>query len=179
MEMLILSGLAYLGYELSKDGKVPRRSLNDTKLKERCNKYPISNDIVPEIPVPDHNNMVPYFTSAKAQNTNESYKQRNLETFTGTDASLFQSKREQEALFQPQSNLTNIHGTQLSLDDNNRKDRYANNITSIMNNVAPVEKQYVGPGLNVGTDIASKGGFHDMYRILPNNVNSYKKYICW
>lgn len=171
MEILILSGLAYLGFELSKDGKVPRRTLNDTKTLERRNKYPISDDVHPPI----HNNMTPFFTSAKSQNTNEEYKQRSLETFTGTDNCAFQSKRECETLFRPEENLTNIHGTQLSLDDNNRKARYSNNITDMMNNVSPIEKQYVGPGLNAGTDVMSKGGFHDMYRILPNNVNSYKK----
>ena len=176
MEVLVLSGLAYIGYELSKDGKTPRRPLKDTSTMKRCNAYPIKDDKMPEVPTPSHNNMVPYFTSAKAQNTNDNYKQRNLETFTGSDNIGFQSKRECEALFQPQANLTNIRGSQLSLSDNNRKDRYANNVTSIMNNVAPIEKQYVGPGLNVGPDVASKGGYHDMYRILPDNVNSYKKH---
>ena len=175
MELLVLSGLAYIGYELSKDGKTPRRPLKDKKLLECSNKYPIQSDVHPEIPVPSHNNMVPYFTSTKAQNTNADYKQRSLETFTGTDNIGFQSKRECEALFQPQANLSNIHGTTLSLDDTNRKDRYSNNVTDIMNNVAPIEKQYVGPGLNVGPDVASKGGYHDMYRILPDNVNAYKK----
>jgi hypothetical protein len=120
--------------------------------------------------------MNPYFKSTKSQNTNDVYKQRSLETFTGTDNIGFQSKKECEALFQPQAKLTNVHGTQLSLEDDNRKDRYANNITGFMNNVSPIEKQYVGPGLNVNTDVASKGGFHDMYRILPNNANSYKKH---
>ena len=174
MEILILSSLAYIGFELSKEGKVPRRILNNTKIPERCNKFPIKSDTHPPIPTELHNNTVPYFKSAKTQNTNDAYKQRNLETFTGTDSIGFQSKREREPMFQPQANLSHIHGTQLSLDDNNRKERYSNNVTNIMNNVAPIEKQYVGPGLN--TESTAKGGFHDMYRILPNNVDSYKKH---
>ena len=175
MELLVLSGLAFIGYELSKDDKTPRRKLKDCKVLQNNNKYPIESDTHPEIPVPKHNNMVPYFTSAKSQNTNGDYKQRSLETFTGTDDLSFQSKRESEALFQPQANLSNVNGMQLSLDDSNRKQRYASTITDIMNNVAPIEKQYVGPGLNTNPDVASKGGYHDMYRILPDNIHAYKK----
>ena len=170
MELLVLSGLAYIGYELSKDNKTTRTTVKPTAVLQRQDKYPIENDNIP-----NHNNMIPYFTSAKAQNTNDTYKQRSLENFTGTDNIRFQNKKECENLFQPQANLSNINGATLSLDDRNRKDRYTNTITGLMNNVSPIEKQYVGPGLNVGPDVASKGGYHDLYRILPDNVNSYKK----
>ena len=34
MELLVLSGLAYIGYELSKDGKTPRRPLRNSIILE-------------------------------------------------------------------------------------------------------------------------------------------------
>lgn len=174
MELLILSGLAYVGYELSKDGKSERTEIKCQKILKNTNSYPIESDEPPVIPKPLHNNMVPFFASAKTQNSNENIKQRNLESFTGTDDAVYKSKKELEPLFKPHENKTNIYGTQLTLDDTNRKQRYVNNITSIMNNVSPLEKQYIGPGLNTGPDVASKGGFHDTFRILPDNVNAHK-----
>lgn len=48
------------------------------------------------------------------------------------------------------------------------------NLTNINNNLAPVPKTYVGPGIGVGADIPAYGGYQQLYRILPNNVNGYK-----
>ena len=44
-----------------------------------------------------------------------------------------------------------------------------------MNNVSPIEQQQVGPGLNSSSDVSARGGFHQYFRILPNNVGEYKK----
>ena len=43
-----------------------------------------------------------------------------------------------------------------------------------MNNVQPMEKQYVGPGLGIGPAIPAMGGFQQLFRVLPNNVGAYK-----
>jgi len=43
-----------------------------------------------------------------------------------------------------------------------------------MNNLSPVEKQLVGPGLGVGPDVAAVGGFQQLYRVMPTNVGEYK-----
>lgn len=48
------------------------------------------------------------------------------------------------------------------------------NITTRMNSVQPVEKQYVGAGLGVGADVPAAGGFQQLYRVMPNNVGAYK-----
>jgi hypothetical protein len=44
-------------------------------------------------------------------------------------------------------------------------------VTNKMNNLAPVERQNVGRGLGVDPSIPATGGFHDFFRVLPNNVN--------
>jgi hypothetical protein len=47
-------------------------------------------------------------------------------------------------------------------------------ITNKMNNVPPIERKNVGPGLGVGADVPSTGGFHQYFRALPTNVNEEK-----
>lgn len=44
-------------------------------------------------------------------------------------------------------------------------------ISSKMNNLAPTEKMNVGPGLGVGSNVASFGGYQQMFRVLPTNTN--------
>lgn len=48
-------------------------------------------------------------------------------------------------------------------------------VSGIMNNVAPVPKNFVGPGLGVDPNVESAGGFQQFFRVLPNNVGGYKK----
>ena len=43
-----------------------------------------------------------------------------------------------------------------------------------LNNVQPMEKQYVGPGLGIGSQIPAMGGYQQLFRVLPNNVGAYK-----
>lgn len=45
------------------------------------------------------------------------------------------------------------------------------NISNKMNNLQPVERKNVGPGLGVSADTPSAGGFQQFFRILPNNPN--------
>ena len=45
------------------------------------------------------------------------------------------------------------------------------NITNKMNNLQPIERKNVGPGLGVDVDTPAAGGFHDFFRALPNNIN--------
>lgn len=47
-------------------------------------------------------------------------------------------------------------------------------VTNKMNNLPPIERQNVGPGLGVGSDVAATGGFHQYFRALPTNVNEEK-----
>tara|TARA_B100000287_G_scaffold29336_1_gene27587 strand:- start:9836 stop:10981 length:1146 start_codon:yes stop_codon:yes gene_type:complete len=43
-----------------------------------------------------------------------------------------------------------------------------------MNNISPVEKQLVGPGLGVGPDVDSVGGYQQLFRVNPENVGAYR-----
>jgi len=44
----------------------------------------------------------------------------------------------------------------------------------MMNNLSPIEKQMVGPGLGVGSDVPAVGGFQQMFRVNPVNVGEYR-----
>lgn len=43
-----------------------------------------------------------------------------------------------------------------------------------MNNLSPIEKQLVGPGLGVSADTPAVGGYQQMFRVNPVNVGEYK-----
>lgn len=45
------------------------------------------------------------------------------------------------------------------------------NISNKMNNVPPIERLNVGPGLGVDPNVQSTGGFQQYFRVLPNNPN--------
>ena len=121
----------------------------------------------------DNKQVVPFFRSEKSQNTNDALKDRRLGTFTGVNNIDYRPKQETEAT-PPVKDLTNIHGTTFQPD----MQRYQHYMTSGKNhNVSPVEKQYVGPGLGIDPHQAAEGGFHSTFRILPDNVNGYRKNI--
>lgn len=46
--------------------------------------------------------------------------------------------------------------------------------TGRMNNLSPIEKQLVGPGLGVNSNTPATGGFHQLFRVNPVNVGEYK-----
>ena len=46
--------------------------------------------------------------------------------------------------------------------------------TGRMNNLSPIEKQLVGPGLGVGADTPASGGFQQLFRVNPVNVGEYR-----
>jgi len=43
-----------------------------------------------------------------------------------------------------------------------------------MNNVSPVEKQLVGPGLGLGHNVPAFGGYQQLFRVNPENVGAYR-----
>ena len=168
MEVLILSGLALIGYELSSNGKTTRRSSEPKSILKPVNKYPIKDDNSPK----------PFFRSAQVQKSNTYLQElgsKRIEGYTGVGDPTWKHKTEVENPFKPTKDLNHINGAPISLNETNRNDRYTSSFTNKMQSVAPVEKQFVGPGLNAGADTSARGGFHDTFRILPNNVNEYKK----
>ncbi len=44
-------------------------------------------------------------------------------------------------------------------------------LTNKMNNLQPIERRNVGPGLGVDSSVPATGGFQQYFRVLPNNVN--------
>jgi len=48
------------------------------------------------------------------------------------------------------------------------------NVTNKMNNLAPVERVNVGPGLGAAPNVPAIGGFQQFFRALPTNVNEEK-----
>jgi len=44
----------------------------------------------------------------------------------------------------------------------------------IMNNLSPIERQNVGPGLGVSPEVPSVGGYQQLFRINPENVGAYR-----
>ena len=118
-----------------------------------------------------HNNMVPFFGSKVRQNVDELSTRPILETFTGI-SDTYQRKKEIQPLFEPQSNLTNPYGMQ-NLD--RPDERYK--VNKIRNNETPVEKVYVGPGLNQGFVATPSGGFQQADTrdyTLPKTVNQLR-----
>ena len=47
-------------------------------------------------------------------------------------------------------------------------------VSGQMNNLAPVQKQLVGPGLGLSADVPAYGGYQQLFRVNPNNVGGYK-----
>jgi len=138
-----------------------------------------------------HNNMVPFYGSAVKQNMagtgiksgnyiedvdvssgfdNTTPYQDKLNVFTGLDDT-YLYKRESGPNFSPAEQQSGwVHGMPAFRPDD---DRYKQSMF-IRNDLAPCEKEMVGPGLDIGADIPASGGFHDLTRINPNNVNDYK-----
>jgi hypothetical protein len=48
-----------------------------------------------------------------------------------------------------------------------------------MNNLSPVEKQLVGPGLGVGPEVPAFGGHQQLFRVNPENVGAYRLDFTW
>lgn len=54
------------------------------------------------------------------------------------------------------------------------KDRVADWDAGRMNNLSPVEKHLVGPGLGVGANVPAFGGYQQLLRVNPENVGAYR-----
>lgn len=116
-----------------------------------------------------HNNMQPFFGGTVKQNMDEFATRGIFETFTGTQDN-YQKKKEQGLLFEPQKNVTNVYG-QSNLDGY-MLDRY--HVSQVRSNETPIEKVYVGPGLNKGYTATPSGGFQQadtLDYIMPKTTN--------
>jgi hypothetical protein len=101
-----------------------------------------------------HNNQQPFFGGSIKQNVDEFSTTSIFENFTGQKEN-YKKKQELGPLFQPQKNMANVYGTQTQ--DGFLLDRYY--VSNIRSNETPIEKVYVGPGLNQGYTSQPSGGF--------------------
>jgi len=137
-----------------------------------------------------HNNMVPFYGGAVKQimsgtgvqsgnytegvDVNSGFDdttpyQDLLNTYTGMDDT-YLHKRATGPMYSPAEVQTGwVHGMPNFRPD---EDRYTQSMY-IRNDLAPCEQEMVGPGLDIGADIPASGGFHDLTRVLPNNVSDY------
>lgn len=129
------------------------------------------------MPVVVHNNMTPYFASARSQNTNDGVKDTRLRTFTGTDNDYHRSKREveKENVRCLSEGATTVYGQPVQTDE----ERLRHFVAPVLHNnvnADPLANMRVGPGLGVGADVPSAGGFHpdSVLRVLPDNINAYR-----
>ena len=102
-----------------------------------------------------HNNMQPFFGGRVKQNVENFANSHRLEEQTGNTQN-YRRKQETKVFFEPQANLTNPYGS--SNLSGYMNDRYIS--SNKRNNEVPVEKIYVGPGLNNGYTAEPDGGFH-------------------
>jgi hypothetical protein len=196
MELAILGGLSIIGYEISKyknrasttrhvhyDTKYTNQSNNIHKLNEQFEKDVATRFNDPNVVRENyteqtfHNNMTPYFTSAKSQNTNSEFKDRKLDTYTGKDEDMFaKHKSEQSPLFHMDTGKTYVHGEPSK--DTERIKEYQESLHLSQfknNNILPFDQKKIGRGLGLAPDESVGGGFHDFLRVMPDNVNGYRK----
>lgn len=210
MELAIAAGIAYLGYRFSgatapatakaragpaKRGAAPGGAApqqpSDLLSADRAEaaarwdaaQNPHATGII--TPNTKPGDMLPFFRSAKKQNTNDSVKQTRMELFTGmtetaqSTTGTWRHKEVSAARFDPRESAAPITSDgragngAVNLDAEMARMR----LTPKMNNVLPVQQLRVGPGVGVGSSIAATDGFHPMFRVLPSedSLGAYRK----
>lgn len=126
-----------------------------------------------------HNNMVPFIskpgygygnTSNIEEQKNE-YNNRKLELFTGEVNNVdYKHKQEQKPLFNPIVGYTNVFGLENIVDKIDS--RYVPSLEK--RNEKPFQPHRITPGLNLGKNEVSKGGFHEYHRTFRPNVDELR-----
>jgi len=101
------------------------------------------------------NNMTPFFGGRVRQNMDDEANKNILETYTGVSSADFKRKCEVGSFYDNKKDVTNMNGMQ------NKDDFYRDRMVAprTRNNVTPIEKEYVGPGLNQGYSSTPTGGY--------------------
>lgn len=121
-----------------------------------------------------HNNMQPFLKGNVTQNV-EKFTPK-LDMNTGNNK-LHIQKKELEGFFKPVGGFDNINGSPIYNNDY-LKSRIE--ISKINNNVTPIEKIYVGPGLNKGYTSQGTGGFQQIDTLeysRPKNMEELRSKI--
>jgi hypothetical protein len=123
----------------------------DQKIKSMSGNYIDASDF-------KHNNMIPYFGAKIRTNLDEGLNESLLETYTGVPTSNYKKKCEVQSFFDPTKDLGNVNGM-----GNNTDYMRERIVTSrLRTNETPVEKMYVGPGINKGYESKPTGGFQQL-----------------
>lgn len=188
MDLMLIGGIAILGYELNKKKAKQLKHSKTTKVDTSYETYPLpssheveKNKQKLEKRVIEHfnhpktignHNLVPFFKSEKSQNTNDDMKDRRLQMFTGiNNDEEFKHKKEVETFTNFQNkNEQLIKGSKSQPFDKNRYEA-----SLLQTNNLPFEQIRVGKGLGIDANIDADGGFHSQFRIKPDNINSYRK----
>lgn len=134
-------GLAFAGQKLSKDSE-PSELLT-TKEPEQC-------------PDRSANQFYEFYSMDKRNMTPDIGRNlgNNILLPPKCEISSLQDRKPQLVHGQPVYNLYDRQG-----------------ISNKMNNLQPIERKNVGPGLGVSGDVPATGGFQQFFRILPSNPN--------
>lgn len=171
MDLLIISTVAIVGHELNKRLNI---SKNNTNNKITKNTKQLTIDDVNKITkdrILTHNNMVPFIKSKNMNNYPMEDDTRKLELFTGRELNTDIKKKEIKPHFDPfkNNNATSYHNNKVDISN----ERYQS--SQYHTNALPFEQARIGPGLGKhNIDIEASGGFHNQFRILPDNVNEYR-----
>ena len=124
-----------------------------------------------------HNNMVPFFSQKSIGASVDDYEHyanittRKMDQFTGSlNNENYRPKTERRPLFNPTVGLTNIYGNPIRTPD--YEGRYIP--SKERRNEKPFQEVRVTPGLNLPYNAVGKSGFHDLYRILPKNIDELR-----
>lgn len=191
--VFVVLGLFGVGYHLNKNGKNPRNNFNNTESS-------IDPDLLPYADVSQHHllqnrqNFRNNIQSGPDMTSNEFSGQKynlapnptpnarrvtqpmdfhnttKLDTFIGHHNRHMNPKTEQAPLFQPVPNIINDHQARFNKDEEFKQ----RNVPSQYHQFeTPIQAQQVGPGLNVGPEVAAAGGFHSHVRFMPQNINEH------
>jgi hypothetical protein len=160
--------------------KYLERPSDTRKTNQRHNDNSLINDdiISPLTGVPmskedfSHNNMIPFFGGSIKQNVEE-FSNNSLLYHQNGSNNYFISKKEQEPLFNPKNNMNYINGTPNM--DTNILERFIP--SQMRTNESPVDKVYVGPGLDKGFTATPTGGFNQSNTrdyIIPKSTNELR-----
>jgi hypothetical protein len=110
----------------------------------------------------------PYYRSGRSQAHSSRNSDSRLESFTGRDSTKASamSREPPGQLFAPSPNRITHEFAERDV---------SHVPTSVFqNNTSLVPQQQVGAGVGIGPDVPAAGGFHQFFRILPDNVGQYK-----
>jgi hypothetical protein len=205
MELALIGTIGILGYVLS--GREPRAPPTDQPLPRHEHAFPFGpgtamqraqdrdrqqtqarweQSLQPHVtgvvtPNTKPGTILPHFSSAAKQHTNNAMKQRRMETFVGalgmgdSETGTWRKKQEVPTMFKPDFTATAVRsggsggGMPMGID---QATRFVP--SRLQTNVLPTQQIRVGKGLGVGLDVPAADGFHPMVRIMPKNVNEHR-----